>query len=1595
MTEQQAPEAARGGVPDFALSTADFINKPDLRRSTGFNGVARQLAEVDQALTALEVASERAVTAPMLERLNCEWDALDARIAFFAGMVRGHERWTRQPVDTVYERLHRLFERGLGYEPEAGQEAGGSRELEEQFRRLVNRLLVHRDHRVPRNNLDTGTQDEDLTGRNLGGFVLGELIAEGGYGKVYRCEQTQLHRGAVVKVLHERLSRRDIPVQRFLREARLASKLDHPYAAHVYAFGIEPDGLIWIAMERVHGDTLAEWLKAHGPMPLGEFVAFFERIATVVHTAHERGIVHRDLKPANVMVIERAGERLPKLLDLGVAKLLEGAALSEDIPDIDYSVPPPTAMLTQKRAGVLYPSGPETITDPSARLDGDRDRKKLTLTNDAVGSPAYMSPEQCSNAGMVGPASDLYSLGVVAFEALTGRLPFEGTTRAEYVELHRKATVPVLGERFSPALDRFFQRALAKRPEDRWGTALELAGALRAASGVGITRADLPRIDPDVRDAWVAGAPQPLAESMAELDGAHNANQARDIADGLVRTLLRYLLAMTLALNARVQEDHGDPALLELVRALNSRALGFDERVQLFRLLVRRLMDQRDPHAVPELLELVTRNSDGADSEDALDPILARYTAAEHAVTEDAVRAQFLLLIPELTVLLRKAAFVLDYVLVVPRNHTAERWTGRRRQERAVGDVVDGDLVEGHPMLLDRAGRVCVDLWPLVQALPLLEGAEPELLLFDGHGRRGALLIAAPSGREHHDAIARNWVATNVIAEIEIKTRMRDQIRVAAQTWQDWDRAADLLWRGDALANLEHWMRQAIGVTLLSEAEEAFVAASRRAGRRARWSRRLLAAAPVVIAAAAVAGYVALKVQAAEMSVTQAEVGQGRQALLHDDTEEAKVHLSEAYRRGDHSLATKFMLARALQPSMAEQARFAATAGRMWSAAFSPDGRQIVTTDDASARIWDARTNGLLFTLPHGNTVYHAVYSADGTRLVTASADGSVKLWDPASGTLLRKLTHDGTRLRYYAAAISPDGKFIAAIDLLGTVANVWDAASGARLAELPNDASGFPSIAFSATGRWLATSGGNDVRVFETGTWSQATAIAGPRIHTLSFDPVGPWLATGSANGDTSIWEIPSGTRVRHLRESGDAVSVIAFSPDGQLLAVGGRGVAVQVWRATTGALQSQFNAPQGVIAMVEFDPAARLVLAAGGSGTVAVADAALGMLVTTLGGPRGIVRTAHFDPSSRRVIGASWDGTARVWDATSPYRRWSSPPVANDCDLVGNLEPDGRFVAIGCRDLTTRVWDTARNQLVADLPSVTPVPGDFASAGPAIDVGGDRAAIARGNTVEIYELPGGRLLHTIRHGAPVNAVAFGPAGHDLVSGAIDGSLLVTHDDLTPLALPPSSGGVDAAAILPDGRVVAVDARSRLRFYDPDHNTLLIDLETPTRVQLLRVSPDGSRLITIPSYTGNAAPALLWDLAHYRRIAQLEGYTGHVLSARFTAHGIMTVGGGAARLWDSGTGRLLQIYRSTSRAFTDALAVIDPDRALVIASGSDGFLWFWDPTGQPLWKLQAHKSYVIGLHLEGDDIVTRGLDGDVSRWTLPRFESVIEALHP
>jgi serine/threonine protein kinase/WD40 repeat protein len=1113
----------------------------------------------------------------------------------------------------------------------------------------------------------------DLSGRLLGEYLLRAKIGEGGYGDVYRAEHRRLQRVAVVKVLHENLQSRHDAKVRFVREAQLASQLHHPHAAHIYEVGVaDEDGRLWIAMEFVDGVTLADWIAQHGPMRLDEFVPFFECIAEAVHAAHTEDIIHRDLKPANVMVTELHGERIPKLLDFGIAKG-KVASLVDDDETVDAAGgDPPVAALVQATDRITHPGS-------------------------GVGSRSYMSPEQWGNAADVGPAADIYSLGILIYETLTGRLPFPAATTEDFFLFHSQAAVPALGPDFAPELDRVLAKALDKVPAHRHRTARDLAADLRAVL-------------------------------------------------------------------------------------------------------------QADP---------------------------------------------------------------------------------------------------------------------------------------------------------------------------------REQLRALAHRWQERRRSPDLLARGQVLKDVERYVRR-VGEAALREPERAFVASSQQRARRIRWWLGSL----VGLAAVVVAGFAAMQLRAArhlaEAIRTQSHLEQGRAALLHGEPE-ALPHLLEAYQCGEHSKSTEFMVACAAQPRLAELARFPSTVGRMWSATFSPDGHQIVTTDDRAAQVWDAQTYQLRFTLPHSDTVYHAVYSADGTRIVTAGGDGTVKIWEAATGALVRALRTDRAPVRYFRAALSPDGRLVAAIDTQGAIAHVWGVDTEAQVAEIRSEGREFPALAFSRDGRWLAATGGADVRVIDAQTWTEVATIRGPRIRSLAFDPARAHLVTGDATGEVALWDLPTGVRIRRLREAGASVHAVAYSPDGRLVAAGSGDGAVQVWQGESGELQSQLTTRHDKVLAVEFDRASRFVLAVGIDGAV-VTEAAEGMPIAVLDGLRSLL-VAHFDPEARRVVGASVDGAAVVWDATPPYRRWNAPPITDNCGLAPSATSDGRFVAVGCHDHPTHVWDTAHDQLLAELPPTTLV-GDAPSAAPAVSSAGDRVAIARGNAVEVYELPGGRLVRTIAHDAPVSALAFAPAGRDLVSGAIDGSLIVARDGGARIALPVAPGGIDAVGVGGDGRIIATDAQRRLRVFDPS-GVAVADVEIPTRLASLRIQR--THLVGIP-YSESTAPSLLVDLERDLVVAPLEGCTGRLLSARWTTDGqILTAGtDGTARLWDGSTGRLVQTYRGSARFLADATLVSDD---LVVAGGADGILRFWDKTsGYLLWTLPAHASPIYGVHAESGDLVTRGITGELTRWTLPNPERVIQA---
>lgn len=550
-----------------------------------------------------------------------------------------------------------------------------------------------------------------LLGRSLGEFIIRQKLGEGGFGGVYKAYQPLLAREAVVKVLHQKHHQDPEVIERFIREARIASQLEHPYNAHIYAFGAEADGLLWIAMELVRGTPLDQILK-QGPLRLDTFTPLLERICEVVHTAHEANIVHRDLKPANVMVLSRAGRLLPKLLDFGIAKAISAPTL-ERVPQ-----PLPESLNPQQ---TLKLSSHETVAF---------ELKDEFQTLGLVGSPLYMSPEQWRSSN-VDSRADIYALGILSYEVLTGKPPFKGDLLT-LIQAHDKEPLPSLGSNFPPELDEVLRRATAKAPQDRYQTALEFAEAFRIASRV---RPDpLPQMDIELRQRLLAAAPQPIAEAVAALGSAENLHQTIDSIKEILHATARYIGVLALALHA-------------------AHPVNVDEAQEAFRKLRRRRLDDQSwvalaklVNTLPELGELFEKGL-----QQRLTELLQAQINSRSEVTQT---------LRKLEILLTSLLPLFDYLLVVPHQGLAKSWMGALKERQTIPVAED---LPPRPILIGPDHQPIVELWPLVQVAVPMAGHPEELFLFDGKGRSAARFVSIPAGFEVEDEDFWDWYTSKFL----------------------------------------------------------------------------------------------------------------------------------------------------------------------------------------------------------------------------------------------------------------------------------------------------------------------------------------------------------------------------------------------------------------------------------------------------------------------------------------------------------------------------------------------------------------------------------------------------------------------------------------------------------------------------------------------------------------------------------------------------------------------------------------------------------------------------------------------------------------
>ncbi len=280
-------------------------------------------------------------------------------------------------------------------------------------------------------------EKDPLIGKKIGGrYEIVSVLGRGGMGSVYKAHQADIDRFVAVKTLHQSKVVDGSMIKRFQSEAQAVSRVRHPNTVMLYDFGVSTEGVPFLVMELLEGVSFRKILKDYGCINLGKVDYVFQQVCAALSYAHDAGIVHKDLKPENIMLCDRPGQRdWVYVLDFGIAGLMES---------------------------------------PNNQ------------SNEIVGSPPYMSPEQCSGQGAVDHRSDIYSAAICIFEAITGKFPFQARNAMEMMEAHvsgKPKLLKEMGTNYSTleSLSQLISKALEKKPDKRQQTIREFAAELDEA----------------------------------------------------------------------------------------------------------------------------------------------------------------------------------------------------------------------------------------------------------------------------------------------------------------------------------------------------------------------------------------------------------------------------------------------------------------------------------------------------------------------------------------------------------------------------------------------------------------------------------------------------------------------------------------------------------------------------------------------------------------------------------------------------------------------------------------------------------------------------------------------------------------------------------------------------------------------------------------------------------------------------------------------------------------------------------------------------------------------------------------------------------
>jgi WD40 repeat protein/serine/threonine protein kinase/DNA-binding XRE family transcriptional regulator len=1377
----------------------------------------------------------------------------------------------------------------------------------------------------------------DLSGRAIRGFELGERIGTGGYGVVYRARQATVSREVAVKIILPHYADRPEFIRRFETEAHLVARLEHPHIVPLYDYWREP-GKAFLVMRLLSGGSLESRLN-NGPLPAETILSLMEQICAGLHAAHRAGIIHRDIKPANIL-LDADGNAY--LADFGIAKLI-----GQDTP------------------------------------------ANVTLEGTVIGSPAYISPEQIL-AEPVKPQTDIYSLGVMLYELLTGQKPFSGPTPFAFIQQHLNQPLPLLAEAnqtskvlksfevsdkhsLPTALDIVIGRATAKDQRERYPDILTMLTDLRRAMTPGSTAATLAASRPVEAEPAHVSAMLKLPDLENPYKGLRPFTEA-DAADFFGRdTLIQDLLTRLSELNdpavpAAGQDlgrflavigpsGSGKSSVVRagLVPVLRSGGLPGSEKWFIVDMLpgshpLEELETALLRVAVnpPEnLLELLRQDERGLLR--AVRHILPADETVELVLIIDQFEEIFTLVEDEAT----RAHLLNSLVTATLDPHSRLRviitlradFTDQPLQYVDFGDMVRQRSEFVLPLTLDELQQAIVgpteraglSLEPeLVPAIIRDIGDQPGMLpllqyalteLFERRDGRLLTLAAYQASGGVLGALARR--------ADELYQGLDDADRVAAR--QLFSRLVTL---GEGVEDTRRRVLRAELAALNSVREQG----SEGAGENStQYTPRNTEHESISNLPSPISQVIDLFGQYRLLTFDRDPVTRGPTVEV---AHEALIREWGQLRRWLDEDREFLLWQQRLRAGL-----------RQWDISQQDEGALLRGAPLAEAENWFNRRQPDLTETERG--FIRASLDLRQRRETERETQRQREL--ETAQKLAATEQHAARRLRWLAVGLMV---FLVV-------------AAGLTVFAFNQQAEAEANLALSESQRLAAEASA----ILQGGGDAELAAL-------LSLQALNTAYTT---QADIALQQASKGDYGRRLFTGHtSAVTGLAFSPDGRLALSGSTDQTARLWDVQSGQLLRTLTGHTGIIGAVAFSPDGQMALTGSDDGTTRLWDVATGQELQSLTGYINLAKGVAFSPDGQYAFIGSEEGFVLRWDLRETGQEVRLIEETEGISTIA-LSPDGQYMLTGyefANDL--HLWEVATGQEVRRLTgpsggvnSVTFSPdGRYALAADSDGV------------IRVWDLQQAdaepRLL--TGHTEVINRVRVSPDGRYALSSSSDSTTrlwdLETGTEIRRFA---TARPVNSLAFSPNGRLVLMgDDVGDIRLWDvqahPDPRTFSRHANVVTSAKF---SPDGRTLLT----GSGDQTARLWDVATGRELRVLAGHGDWVITVAMSpdGHYALTSGAGdrTARLWDTETGQEMRVFTHPTSLCGVAFS---PDGRYMVSGGDDTIVRLWDvETGQEVHTFSGHTQIVLAVAYSPDGryILTGSGDSTARLWDVETGQEV------